>query len=198
MEKSKRRLIRQLQKLEEQIDALKNNYLSRLGSLPLPNLSEKKAIPSSADTREEPSPEKVQKLLEQALSTGKENKIYKAVKQKINSLLKSGKESFSAADLMDIRETLEKAKGKTDHWEIFRKQFSAVYPEFFENLLKAHPDLTKTEVKFCTYLRLHLTSQQIASAMDISMEAIRKNRYRIRKKLSLNTEDSLEAYIDRF
>ncbi len=198
MEKSKRRLIRQLQKLEEQIDALKNNYRSRLGSLPLPNPSDEKATPSFADTKIEPSPEKLQKLLEQALSTGKENKLYKAVSKKINSLLKSGKESFSAEDLKDIRETLEQAKGKTDHWEIFRKQFSAVYPKFFENLLKVHPDLTKTEVKFCTYLRLHLTSQQIASAMDISMEAIRKNRYRIRKKLNLKTEDSLEAHIDRF
>ena len=198
MEKRKRKLIRQLQKLEEQIDALKNNYLSRLGSLPLPNPSEEKAIFSSVEAQKEPSPEKVQKLFEQAVSTGKENKLYKAVNKKINSLLKSGKKSFSVEDLQAIRETLEQAKGKTDRWEIFRKQFSTVYPEFFENLQKAHPGLTKTEVKFCTYLRLHLTSQQIASAMDISMEAIRKNRYRIRKKLNLHAEDSLEAYIDRF
>jgi len=50
---------------------------------------------------------------------------------------------------------------------------------------------------FFARLRIHMSSQQIASVMDISMEAIRKNRYRIWKTLRLETTDSLEENIER-
>ena len=198
MEKGKKRLIRQLEKLETQIDALKSNYLSRASTLPTQPQTKEIPVTEITNTQRETGSEENQKLLAFALRTGAENSLYKAVNKKLQALMKSGKETFTKEDLKVLQQTLDQAKGKTDNWEIFKQKFTSVYPGFFDNLQKAHPELTKTEVKFCTYLRIHLTSHQIASVMDISMEAIRKNRYRIRKKLKLNTEDSLEAYIDRF
>ena len=196
MERSRKRLIRKLEKLKAQIDALKNNYLMQT-QVPPEQTIEKPVFPTPVIPSETAS-ENNQKLLEFALRTGRENNLYKTVNRKLQSLIKSGKQTFTTDDLAEIQQTLEQAKGKTDNWEIFRQKFTKVYPSFFDNLQKTHPDLTKTEVKFCSYLRIHMTSHQIASVMDISMEAIRKNRYRIRKKLNLSAEDSLEAYIDRF
>ncbi len=198
MDRSKRKLIRQLEQLQAKIDDLKLSYLARANTtLPEKQAVEKADLPSPApyDTKLQ---EKNQKLLEWTIRTGKENDLYKAVSKKLKMLLKPGKSSFSPDDLQEIQQTMEQLRGKTDNWEIFKQKFSVVYKDFFDKLEAAHPGLTKTELKFCAYLRIHMSSQQIASVMDISMEAIRKNRYRIRKKLELETENSLEEYINRF
>lgn len=198
MDRSKRKLIRQLKSLQAQIEELKQNYLARSSSRhPEEQTVKKEDLPPPAPP-DEKLQEKNQKLLELTISTGKENDLYKAVSKKLIILLKSGKPSFSLNDLQDIQQTMEIVRGKTDNWEIFKQKFSTVHKDFFDKLKAAHPEITKTELKFCAYLRIHMTSKQIASAMDISMEAIRKNRYRIRKKLGLKTEESLEEYIDRF
>ena len=198
MDRSKRKLIRQLEQLQAQIDQLKQNYLARIDTRqPEKQAVEKAELPSPVPA-DDKLQEKNQKLLELTIRTGKENDLYKAVSKKLKMLIKSGKISFALSDLQDIQQTMEQIRGKTDNWEIFRQKFSAVYKDFFDKLEAAHPGLTKTELKFCAYLRIHMSSQQIASAMDISMEAIRKNRYRIRKKLELKTKDSLEEHINRF
>ncbi len=198
MDRNKRKLVRQLEQLQVQIDKLKQNYLTHTGTRqPEKQAVEKTALPSPAPD-DNKLQEKNQKLLEWTIRTGKENDLYKAVSKKLKMLLKPGKTSFSPDDLQEIQQTMEQLRGKTDNWEIFKQKFSAVHKDFFDKLKTAHPGLTKTELKFCAYLRIHMSSQQIASVMDISMEAIRKNRYRIRKKLEMKTEDSLEEYINRF
>ncbi|VAW28473.1 hypothetical protein MNBD_BACTEROID07-1289 [hydrothermal vent metagenome] len=198
MDGSKRKLVRQLEKLQAQIDQLRQNYLARVNTQQSEEQEVKRTTLSSPAPPNNKLQEKSQKLLEWTIRMGKENDLYKAVSKKLKTLLKSGKTSFSPDDLQEIQQTMEKLRGKTDNWEIFRQKFSSVYKDFFDKLEVAHPGLTKTELKFCAYLRIHMTSQQIASVMDISMEAIRKNRYRLRKKLELKTEDSLEEYINRF
>lgn len=82
--------------------------------------------------------------------------------------------------------------------DLFNRKFSQLHKDFYENLRKAHPALTKSELKFCAYLKLNLRSSQIAKIQNVSTEAIRKSRYRIRKKLNLQREDSLEDYISGF
>ncbi len=198
MDRNKRKLIRQLEQLQVQIDKLKQNYLTHTDTRqPEKQVTEKVTLPSPIQD-DSKLQEKDQKLIELTIRTGKENDLYKAVSKKLETLLKSGKTSFSPDDLQETQQTMEKLRGKIDNWEIFKQKFSAVHRDFFTNLEAAHPHLTKTELKFCAYLRIHMSSQQIASVMDISMEAIRKNRYRIRKKLEMKTEDSLEEYINHF
>ncbi len=198
MNRNNRKLIRQLENLQTKIDRIKQTYLSQTrnvsGAIPTPRPETKPAnTPPPAENEI-----KNRLLMETALKAGKESEIYKAVNEKINSLLQSGQENFSISHLKEIRQIMENIRQKTDNWEIFRQKFLSVYPEFFEKLKAAHPDLTKTETRFCAYLRTHMSSQQIAAAMDISMEAIRKYRYRIRKRLELETGQSLEETIDTF
>ncbi|GMT45442.1 MAG: hypothetical protein IEMM0006_1274 [bacterium] len=198
MDRSKRKLIRQLEQLQAQIDKLKQNYLARVNTRqPEKQTVEKEGLPSPAPD-DNKLQEKDQKLLELTIRTGKENELYKVVSKKLKSLINSGKKTFDLTDFQEIQQTMEQLRGKTDNWEIFKQKFSAVHKDFFDKLRAAHPDLTKTEMKFCTYLRIHMSSQQIASVLNISMEAIRKNRYRIRKKFVMETSDSLEEYINRF
>lgn len=70
--------------------------------------------------------------------------------------------------------------------------------DFIEDLKKKHPNLTKSEIKFCTYIKMRLPIDEIISILNISNEGIKKKKYRLRKKIILEKNDSLEFYISKF
>lgn len=85
-----------------------------------------------------------------------------------------------------------------DYWESFIKQFDKTDIDFSLKLLEKHPDLTSKEVRACALIRLGLDNKTIAHLLNISGEGIKKKRYRIRKKLSIDRADNLDHYIFSF
>ncbi len=67
--------------------------------------------------------------------------------------------------------------------------------EFINRLKAKHPNLTKTDLEICTYLRMELGRTEIARLRFTSTEAVRKSRHRIRKKMNLNSDTDLDNYI---
>jgi DNA-binding CsgD family transcriptional regulator len=57
------------------------------------------------------------------------------------------------------------------------------------------PGLSPTDLKLCAYLRLNLTSKEIAQLMNISLKGVEISRYRVRKKLMLSTEVNLYDFL---
>ena len=136
-------------------------------------------------------------LVSNALQMTRTSEIIKMSLRQIDKLLKKHRDKKFCDDLLIIRKEMEQHQSKNDNWELFRIRFQEVHNDFFDNLKKKHPGLTKTELKFCAYMRINLSSSQIASALNISNEGVRKNRYRIRKKIGLKRNDSLEDYISK-
>ncbi|RLD37398.1 MAG: hypothetical protein DRI89_15230, partial [Bacteroidetes bacterium] len=141
---------------------------------------------------------KERELVATALHISKTSKIIGYTLKRIDELLKIHTEIEICNDLIHIKKDLELQSPKHDNWETFKLLFTEVHKDFFDKLKEKHPSLTKTELKFSAYLRIHLDSSQISSALHVTNEAIRKNRYRIRKKLGLSPKESLEDYIARF
>jgi DNA-binding CsgD family transcriptional regulator len=73
--------------------------------------------------------------------------------------------------------------------------FRNAHADFFENLRNKHPVLSSNEIKLSAYLKLNLSSKEIASLMNISIRSIEQARYRLRKKLNLPQDSSLVNYI---
>lgn len=65
-------------------------------------------------------------------------------------------------------------------------------------MLNKHPNLTQNELKLCAYLRINLSSKEIAQMLNISPESLITKRYRLRKKLDLDTEDNLVKFLSNF
>lgn len=95
----------------------------------------------------------------------------------------------------EIKERLKEVPESQLKWEVFDEQFRLVHPVFLKKLLEKHPTLTKMEQKICTLLRLNMTSVDIAKLLYLSERNIENHRYRIRKKISLNSEMSLHEYL---
>lgn len=82
-----------------------------------------------------------------------------------------------------------------DYWEQFVLLFNQVDAGFFERLKDRFKDLTQNEIRLCAYIRIGMTSKQIAQMLNLSPESVNKNRYRLRKKLALDREEDLDNCI---
>ncbi len=110
----------------------------------------------------------------------------------VRERLINGEDSMEAARYIDSLVNME------NYWDELFQQFSRLDKNFLTTLNGKHEDLSPNELKFCVLLKAGMGSKDIASLMNVSIAAIEKNRYRIRKKLVLNPEDSLEKYILSF
>ena len=70
-----------------------------------------------------------------------------------------------------------------------------IHGNFFQILKSRYPSLTSSDLRFCSYLCMNLSSKEIASMMNISLKGVEAARYRIRKKIGLPSEVSLSAFL---
>lgn len=83
-------------------------------------------------------------------------------------------------------------------WEQFVTYFDNTHSDFLRTLKKTHPLLSPHELKLCAYLRMNLSSKEIAQLLNISVRGVEISRYRLRKKLKLPTEVNLYNYFTDF
>lgn len=96
-----------------------------------------------------------------------------------------------------IQEIIDNSLSSGSDWENFSRNFDVVYANFSLRLTERHPELSITDKRLCCYLRMGLTSKEIAPLINITVKSVEMARYRVRKKLGLGSNDSLTAYLDR-
>ncbi len=85
-----------------------------------------------------------------------------------------------------------------DDWLVFRENFDRIHEHFFRNLKTTYPSLTPTDLKFCALLRLNLNSKEIADLLNITLKGVEIARYRLRKKLGLESTVNLVEFMIQF
>jgi DNA-binding CsgD family transcriptional regulator len=80
-------------------------------------------------------------------------------------------------------------------WVKFDTQFAAAHPQFTQKLIATYPDLSPTEIRVCSLLRMNLKSEEIASLFCLSPRSVEFHRYNIRKKLGLKKEQNLPLFL---
>jgi len=93
-----------------------------------------------------------------------------------------------------IRKSILDNMNDDDNWDKFEENFNLVYDNFMTKLLAQFPDLNKNDRKLCAYLRLGLSSKEIASLLNISLRSVETFRYRLRKKLGLEQGESMTDF----
>lgn len=82
-----------------------------------------------------------------------------------------------------------------DDWKIFEAHLEKAHEPFIQKLLKKYPDLSHSDLRLCTYLRMNLSSKEIAPLLHISVRGVENHRYRLRKKLDINPNRNLTDFI---
>jgi DNA-binding CsgD family transcriptional regulator len=118
---------------------------------------------------------------------------------KRNELLGTIKKELGSAknldDVTKVVKMINKNLNTTDDWKLFEEAFNNTDKDFIKKLKTNHPNLTSNDLRLCTYLRLNLSSKEIAPLLNISLRSVEVKRYRLRKKMNLPHEASLTNYI---
>ncbi len=81
------------------------------------------------------------------------------------------------------------------NWELFNNYFDEVHQDFLNRLKEKHTGLIPKELRLCAYLRMNLSTKEIAPLMNISVRGVEISRYRLRKKLQLDKNTNLTEYM---
>lgn len=82
-----------------------------------------------------------------------------------------------------------------DEWTRFKMHFDTVHPDFFKKLKEVSDELTENDLRLCAYVKIGMRAKDIASMLSVTPASVNSNRYRLRRKLSLSKEDSLDDFI---
>ena len=95
----------------------------------------------------------------------------------------------------DIKKAIKINAVNKHEWETFENNLNQIHNEFIVKLAKKYPNLTSKDIKLCIYLKMNLSSKEIAPMMNISFRGVELQRYRLRKKLNLNQEENLSKFL---
>ena len=109
--------------------------------------------------------------------------------------LKGYKRSREIKKLKDEIRNVVYVDKKLEH---FQKNIDTLSNEFYDKLYNQHPDLSKTERRFCTYFKLKMDTAQIAHLQNIDPSSVKVTKYRLKKKLKLQPDQKLESYLQSF
>ncbi len=84
-----------------------------------------------------------------------------------------------------------------DDWKVFEANFERAHEQFMKTLTDKYPDLTPSDLRLCAFLRMNLSSKEIAPLLGISVRGVENHRYRLRKKMNLDADSNLTDFMIR-
>ncbi len=125
------------------------------------------------------------------------NELLSTVKTNLEELLRKNSERPTEA-LKRIIHNIDQNLNSDGDWNQFELHFNNVHGNFTNKLLETYPRLTPQEIKLSAYLRLNLTTKEIANLLNISVRGVEISRYRLRKKLDLDRSENLTDFMLKF
>jgi len=135
---------------------------------------------------------KKKELTTHALHLAKKNEVLEGLKLKAEELKTLENRNNGYQQLIS---TIDFDLKDDNNWENFSKYFQEVHTNFNKNVKQKFPEVTSNELRLMALLKMNLSSKEIANILNISQEGIKKARYRLRKKLNISTEDSLQDLV---
>ncbi|WP_431122115.1 triple tyrosine motif-containing protein [Flagellimonas flava] len=151
--------------------------------------NEKEIVKLKNEQLKEDFKNKSNELAASTMSIIKKNELLTRVKEQ---LVESIDDKNSVKPIIHI---IDKNLNQNDDWELFKEAFNNADRKFLKKLKKEHPNLSPNDIRLCAYLRLNLSSKEIAPMFNISPRSVEIKRYRLRKKMNLSHDDNLTNYI---
>ena len=138
---------------------------------------------------------KTKELVDTSMQLVERSDALSKVKEELQKLYKNTNENHDIKKTIHLLNDIEKNSAS---WEKFAVHFDEINNNFLKNLKSHFPKLTNTDLKVCAYLQLNLASKEIAQLMNITVRGVEISRYRLRKKLGLNKEQSIAEFLDQY
>lgn len=134
-------------------------------------------------------------LASSAMHLVKKGELVSKMKTELAHVIKGISNPQAETELKKIIRSISEDDNMDKEWENFALHFDKVHSDFISALKEKHTGLTNNEIKLCAYLRMNLSTKEIAQLMNISVRGVEVSRYRLRKKIELPKEISLFDYL---
>jgi DNA-binding CsgD family transcriptional regulator len=134
-------------------------------------------------------------LANQAMNIVRKNETLTNIKEELINLKKSSSDASVTEKIVSIISTINREVGHNKQREVFDKAFDEVHEAFVEKLKSHYPSLTPTELRLCAFLKMNISTKEIAPLMNISIRGVEICRYRIRKKIGIDRNTNLTGFL---
>ncbi|MBE9467642.1 MAG: hypothetical protein IMY72_04880 [Bacteroidetes bacterium] len=134
-------------------------------------------------------------LANHAIIISNRNDLLIKIKKNINNLKKEMGGRLPDSFYKKQISLLNSHISSDDEWKTFEGYFDQIHQDYFKRLISQYSDLTQSDLKLCAYLRLNLSSKEIASLLNISLRGVEARRYRLRKRLNFEHDKNLVEFL---
>lgn len=142
---------------------------------------------------------KTHELTGYVLNLNRKNEIFEDIKADASLVIKTlnvdTNVEYAKKQLLLLMEKIDNNLERDSDFEVFKENFDLVHNDFIKQLENKYPQLSHNEKVLCAYLRMNLSSKEIASLQNISLRGVEVNRYRLRKKLNLDRTVNLNEFL---
>lgn len=137
---------------------------------------------------------KNKQLTTHSLNLVQKNEVMKELKENINQM-RPGTNGKIQKKLSNLEHLADYSFNLDEDWKEFKLYFEEVHTGFFDALKDQYPDLTSNELRLSALVKLNLTTKEIATIIGITPDSVKTARYRLRKKLNMQTEENLTDFM---
>jgi DNA-binding CsgD family transcriptional regulator len=135
---------------------------------------------------------KRKELANTTMVAAKKNEMLMEIQNELNKDKSNFSNQFRIKHIMN---KINRAIKNKDEWKVFETNFNELHADFFKVILEKYPNLSSKDLKLCSYLKMNLTSKEIAPLMGISVRGVEVHRYRLRKKMELDKKENLTNFL---
>lgn len=122
------------------------------------------------------------------------NELTSSIKEKLELAINKV-DKGDTNELLSIQKMLKNEEGKEDEWENINTYMEEVHSGLIQRLKSKFPKITSIDLKLCIYLRMNLTTKEIARLSNMTVRGIEASRYRLRKKMGIDPDTNLTDFI---
>ncbi len=137
---------------------------------------------------------KQKELASQTLHLVQKNTFLQELKENLEKI-KQSPELFKV-EFRRIVMLLKKQSAEDKDWEVFKSYFSEVHNDFDNKLKALAKDISEKEIRLASFLRMNLSTKEIASMLNVLPDSVLKSKYRLKKKFGLDKEQDLNEYLN--
>lgn len=138
---------------------------------------------------------KSREVTNSAMNIVYKNELLQKIKEEISHLKDSKDDQVADGQLKRLQKIIDESMNDERDWNLFETSFNETHENFFKKLKIDHPDLVPNDLKLCAYLRMNMSSKEMASLLNISVRGVEIRRYRLRKKLNLQHDKNLNEFL---
>ena len=123
---------------------------------------------------------------------------HQEVLNQLKKQLETFKDSANQPTLKQAQQLIRNNLSITEDWGQFKNHFDQVHPDFFQKLSEQFPNLSQNDIRHCAYIRMRMSTKEIARMFNIAATSVQISRVRMKKKMKLGKETDLRTFILSF